>query len=321
MTTPEQRPFVESPYPHWLRTLSFARRSLRDTRAISGATRMPPGPPPEARTERPSRPPVFVISAGWRSGSTAVQRLITASGEAFVWGEPFPTSRLLPRLQRIAAEAPVIDGRPDRVLGEGEALPSLSESWIAMRGPTAPFLTLGVQALFESVYWTPLRDTAFKTWGVKEVVATPDQIRFLMDTFTQATFVCLVRDPKAAYASFRKAVVAAVAPSGRPDAQLAYVRGPLRFSRVWSSMARTIREEASARPNVLVYRYEDIRGNQSFPSELGAQLQMELPPRAWNIWVGGSPARNKERLASVESRVVQRLTAKEAVAWGYASAG
>lgn len=197
-------------------------------------------------------------------------------------------------------------------------MPSLSDSWIAMRGPTPPHLVLGVRALFEAVYWTPLRDTAFNTWGVKEVVATPDQIRFLMDTFPDAQFVCLLRDPEAAYASFRKAVVAAVAPSGRPNAQLAYVRGPISFAKVWSSMAQTFQQE-SARPNVLVYRYEDIQGNQSFPSELGSKLQMELPSRAWNLWVGGAPTRDLGLLASVESRLVRRLTLREARAWGYAS--
>ena len=200
-------------------------------------------------------------------------------------------------------------------------MPSLSDSWIAMRGPTPPHLVLGVRALFEAVYWTPLRDTTFKTWGVKEVVATPEQIRFLMDTFPEAHFVCLVRDPEAAYASFREAVVAAVAPSGRPNAQLAYVRGPIRFAKVWSSMAHTFQQEESTRPNVLVYRYEDIRGNQSFPSELGSKLQMELPCRAWNVWVGGSPARHQGLLASAESRLVRRLTLREARAWGYASRG
>ena len=33
--------------------------------------------------------PVFLFSAGWRSGSTLLQRLITHGGEVMMWGEPF----------------------------------------------------------------------------------------------------------------------------------------------------------------------------------------------------------------------------------------
>ena len=31
--------------------------------------------------------PVFVFSSSWRSGSTMLQRYITASGEVLIWGE------------------------------------------------------------------------------------------------------------------------------------------------------------------------------------------------------------------------------------------
>ena len=32
--------------------------------------------------------PVFLFSAGWRSGSTLLQRLIMSDASIFVWGEP-----------------------------------------------------------------------------------------------------------------------------------------------------------------------------------------------------------------------------------------
>ena len=31
--------------------------------------------------------PIFIFSAGWRSGSTLLQRMVTASGKALIWGE------------------------------------------------------------------------------------------------------------------------------------------------------------------------------------------------------------------------------------------
>lgn len=35
----------------------------------------------------PCEKPVFIFSSSWRSGSTLLQRYITASGEVLVWGE------------------------------------------------------------------------------------------------------------------------------------------------------------------------------------------------------------------------------------------
>src|SRR5262245_48832244 len=33
--------------------------------------------------------PIFILSAGWRSGSTLVQRCVMSGGEAMIWGEPY----------------------------------------------------------------------------------------------------------------------------------------------------------------------------------------------------------------------------------------
>ena len=45
-----------------------------------------------------------MISAGWRSGSTAVQRLLVSSGDAMIWGEPLTTSEIYLRLRRLLVE-------------------------------------------------------------------------------------------------------------------------------------------------------------------------------------------------------------------------
>src|SRR5262245_32576620 len=33
--------------------------------------------------------PIFLLSSGWRSGSTLVQRLINSDSSVLMWGEPF----------------------------------------------------------------------------------------------------------------------------------------------------------------------------------------------------------------------------------------
>src|SRR5437762_14385522 len=50
---------------------------------------------PEVRSSSPEQP-VFVLAAGWRSGSTLLQRALLS--HCFVWGEPFGHAGLIERL-------------------------------------------------------------------------------------------------------------------------------------------------------------------------------------------------------------------------------
>src|SRR6266487_3786669 len=43
----------------------------------------------------PADTPIFLFGAGWRCGSTWVQRLLMSSGQALIWGEPFDRSCIL----------------------------------------------------------------------------------------------------------------------------------------------------------------------------------------------------------------------------------
>lgn len=270
--------------------------------------------------DRPGRPPVFVLSNGWRSGSTAVQRLVISGGQAFVWGEPFPTTRVLARLHRIALEVGVLDEGPDRLLPADEINPGLARSWLATTNPSPEFLFDGIRDLLETTYYRSLPAGAFATWGLKEVVATPRQIDFLRALYPDAPIVCLVRDPLAAYGSFREFVVSSVVADDSPAARLRWVGGPVGFADVWTSRAAKFRTLA-AEPNVHVFRYEDIAGSPDFPETLGRALDMKLDPEAWSTRIGAVTHRRLGALGRMETAIVRARTADEAEQWGYGSSG
>ena len=55
-----------------------------------------------------SSEPVFILSAGWRSGSTFLRRCLMASSDILIWGEPYRYAepiRLLARQVRAFADA------------------------------------------------------------------------------------------------------------------------------------------------------------------------------------------------------------------------
>ena len=45
--------------------------------------------------------PIFILSAGWRSGSTLLQRLILSAKEVVIWGEPFDKSGIVKNLSNM----------------------------------------------------------------------------------------------------------------------------------------------------------------------------------------------------------------------------
>lgn len=303
--------------PLWLGRLRRIGKSWDVRRRLAKASQYAALPQViSAEPSSPSRPPVFVLSAGWRSGSTAVQRLIVSGGSAYVWGEPFPTCKLLGRLDRIARESLTVDAQPDRVVTTTDISADTWDSWLATTNPSAGSLLQGIRALLQETYWGPLRETGFETWGAKEVVLAPRHIELLTRLFPEARFVCIVRDPTAAYASFRRFVVSGVSVRDRPSSALRWVKGPMGYGRVWAQMAATFRGFEND-PRFLVFRYEEIAGSPAFPKTLGDSLEMELDPRAWSTKVGSVGEHAVSFLARAELAALRRICRNEASAWGY----
>jgi hypothetical protein len=116
--------------------------------------------------EIPADEPLFLLSAGWRSGSTLVQRLVNSGTACFLWGEPYSRADLVPRLAD--SLRPITDDWPRNadLLHENDG--AVADRWTANLHPGAETLLDGHRALLP-----------------------------------RAKFVFLVRDPLDAYASYR----------------------------------------------------------------------------------------------------------------------
>jgi len=147
--------------------------------------------------------PVFILSAGWRSGSTLMQRLLMSSGEIAIWGEPLDDCAIIPRLAiSIAAITPKW---PDGTYFSGDtSLSTLANKWIANLTPPISYLRSSHRALLQT--W--LGDSArvryrVQRWGLKEVRLTIDHARYLKWLFPNARFIFIYRNPFHAYRSWK----------------------------------------------------------------------------------------------------------------------
>lgn len=158
--------------------------------------------------------PIFIFSAGWRSGSTLLQRLLTASGDVLIWGEAGGGLNCFAE----AAERYVqMLGPGDQFFRYGfggnglqqyEKFSSAGKTaihkWIASMNPPTQVLQNSFRRLFETFYAGSAIELGYKRWGVKEVQSGIETALFLRQLYPEGKFVFLVRNPLACLLSIKR---------------------------------------------------------------------------------------------------------------------
>jgi hypothetical protein len=144
--------------------------------------------------------PILVGGAGWRCGSTLLQRIIMSDPRVLIWGEPMEdrafTGRLAQALSKPGQVMPFWAGdRP---------LENLQQSWTTLLWPDAADMKAGFRAMFDTWLGAPARRKGFEQWGLKEVRWDGADILFLRWLYPRARVFLIVRDPVDCYSSLLK---------------------------------------------------------------------------------------------------------------------
>lgn len=154
-------------------------------------------PEKEEITEKP----IFIFSAGMRSGSTWIQRLIMSSSQTIIWGEPYNRAAIIQNMAKQIEVFSLDFPRDDFIYNQ--QIPDISNQWIANLYPDFEYFRQAHRLFFINLFAVPGREKGVSRWGLKEIRLTPDHAIYLQWLFPQSKLIFLIRNPYHAYQSYK----------------------------------------------------------------------------------------------------------------------
>ena len=199
--------------------------------------------------ENDGESPIFLLSAGWRAGSTLLQRLIMSDPKVLLWGEPYDECGIIQALAHTLKA--FRSGWPPKDYYFSGSKPA-SGDWVANFFPVPAHLQQGHRAFFEKTFAEPAKLAGAERWGIKEVRLNVEHAHYLRWVYPNAKFLFLYRNPLDAYQSYCR--------YGRswydtwPDKP---VFTPTAFGRHWRSLTGSFLKGEKTL-GALVVRYEEL---------------------------------------------------------------
>lgn len=239
-------------------------------------------------TESEREAPIFLLSTGWRAGSTLLQRVLVTDPRLLLWGEPLGEMTVASKLAEMMSD--FISPRNLRLWRE-QGDPSsadLSTSWVANLYPSGSEFRIALRSLFDQWLSGPAHKRGFTRWGFKEVRLGAAEATLLHWLYPSAKFVIISRHPYDCYRSLADA-----------EWDPVYYRYPdvcadsaASFAQHWNRLAVSWSELPAGFPSVHI-KYEDLIGGKvdfrKLESWLGIEIQEGV---ALSASVGGTAKRN-----------------------------
>ena len=286
------------------------RQALRQQPSVALGVRELQALCPADPTDDPESP-IFLLSAGWRSGSTMLQRLLMSDPGVLIWGEPYDECGLIQAMAD-SAKAFRPGWPPKDYFYDGTPPDQLTGEWIANLFPGLEDWRRGQRALFDTMFAQPARRAGAKRWGIKEVRLTSEHALYLRWLYPRAKFLLLIRNPLDAWRSYRS--YGASWYDTFPDRP---VFTPAHFGRHWQTLTAGFLRDAEALDAILV-KYEDLVGGGFALDALDRNLDIRIDRSVLGRKVAGADGgAARVELGCLERWLLRREVAPLSARLGY----
>lgn len=248
--------------------------------------------------------PIFIFSAGWRSGSTLLQRLVCSDASTIIWGEPFGDRIPIPRLAATIADFNATD--PTLPYAIENMSGDLSRQWIANLNPGVDALYCAHLAYFENLFGKPAKKIGFDRWGIKAVRLSAYHAMYLKWLYPKAKFLFLVRHPLFTYQSYKDRRWYSIKPA-HP------MNNVLKFMVHWRYIAKSFCKEFKT-VDAMFLRYEDLIQKNGVAGKVACFLDLIINHDTLKQKIGSKP---KAKLNWVDKIVCKLLTRDVCQVLGY----
>ncbi|MEM0926167.1 MAG: sulfotransferase [Planctomycetota bacterium] len=192
-------------------------------------------------------PPSLLIAAPiQRSGTTWLQRYLTAAGDYFIWGENHLLIENLRLIHERWPDAGMSHSDMEEVAKDGNKVTSY---YFPNLSPDREQVLAAFRRTFRDIY-PPPETLKRRRWGWKEVRYGMPEIRFVRDLFPEIKLLFVVRNPYNAIRSVRR--------MGWIDDAKYYTVDYL--AKIWSERTQDMMEFAEADDEQSLFvRYEEVR--------------------------------------------------------------
>ena len=255
--------------------------------------------------EQRTGPPIFIFAASWRTGSTLLQRIVNASGEVFIWGEP----GFLPEARGLFI---CLGSYLERVKWRRkDAFDGAVGKWIQIVSPDPKRINAAFVSFFEELYIKETKSLGFPRWGFKEVRANAvAHIRFLRSIYPDARFLFLVRNPWDIYKSIK----------GKDfHSTFEY---PLQPVQVWRDNVTEFLNDTEIAETCLMVRYEELvkqtREDYALLQEISAHLGIGISNKMFlELGMRTDPSGGNIHLDDDDTKSVANIVGDAAQRLGY----
>jgi hypothetical protein len=255
--------------------------------------------------------PIFLLSTGWRTGSTLLQRILVTDPRLLLWGEPLGEMVLVSRITQMLSEflSPLNLGLWKNQVPPGSS--SMATSWIANLYPPGDDFRLAIRSLLDRWLGEPARQRGFVRWGFKEVRVGAAEAIMLHWLYPHSKFVIVSRHPYDCYRSFSDSKWRQVY-TKYPEVPIDSATG---FAKHWNRLAVSWSQLPVTFP-VRHIKYEDLLMGEVDFRELEAWLGLKIRENvALSVSLGGTAARSQ--LSWPERLIIARKAAAGMHALGY----